>query len=274
MLHLAHPLQCKRCQRWFVRYQWISRAGAPQQHIATYCNTSTHIGKKWQNLVQLKSGGKTTRCIAPFDVKVVQRCSCWDAGYGLAELLGSHASSSTLNKFDAHATLRIRIGVSACTGTSWFQMCQDNTTCMNTCSSQTQSTCNTCKLLSAWKHDGKPSINQGSQPCLSASPVACPVLAIDCSLPRHSWLRHALAQFARGPIAHHPPDETARICKCGAFWENKWFTNSIGGNIWQSPTTLTREKTKHCLSFLIIAQYQSSLSLMYVWQFETWNLQI
>ena len=27
-------------------------------------------------------------------------------------------------------------------------------------------------------------------------------------------------------------------------------------------------------SLLIIAQYQSSLSLMYVWQFETWNLQI
>ena len=134
MLHLAHPLQCKRCQRWSVRYQWISRVGAPQQlesisqycnilqHIATLLQSSTHIGKKLQNLVQLKGDGNTKRCIAPFDVKVVQRCSCWDAWYGLAELLGSHASSSTLNKFYAHATLRIRIGVSACTGTSWLSV--------------------------------------------------------------------------------------------------------------------------------------------------------
>ena len=177
MLHLAHPLQCKRCQRWSVRYQWISRVGAPQQlesisqycnilqHIATYCNTSTIFYTHWQKIAK---SGSTQRwwkhktlhsavwrqsCPEMF----LLRCLVWPCRTSWVSCQQQHAEQILCTCDTANPHRR------QCLHWNFLiecQMRQDNTTCMNTCSGQTQSTCNTCKLLSAWKHDGKPSINQ------------------------------------------------------------------------------------------------------------------
>ena len=250
--------------------------------IATYCNTSTIFYTHWQKIAK---SGSTQRwwkdktlhsavwrqsCPEMF----LLRCLVWPCRTSWVSCQQQHAEQILCTCDTANPHRR------QCLHWNFLiecQMRQDNTTCMNTCSGQTQSTCNTCKLLSAWKHNGKPSINQVTR---GHSPAF-----LQARSHVQFWQSTVLFLGTRGSgmLWHNLPEdqlhtthwmkllEFASAEHLGKINGSKTASLVISGN---HPQLSPREKKKHCLSLLIIAQYQSSLSLMYVWQFETWNLQI